>query len=443
MTTPSIWVDWILTIFFEITRSPNPTTDIFDFIRRFQILRRHSFYHDVVQPRSRSFAFTMNSIGAKISSPVFTRSSPSSLTLLRRSFKTRTSAPFLERPRRNQTKQWIVSSSEIDDEIETAETTDLDPSYISVLTREQLPKGERREVIVDGKQIVVFWYRNELFACEARSPAEGAFSTGFLTANFTEDYGIICPGTDTVFSLKTGEILDWYPSNPVLRFIIPKDTCRPLEIYPVKLTKDAVYVSFSEGNLGGVLSMRSKGGSNTASEGDNVFGIEPRVYYDNAVSSTTTETTSSSRLQDLNPATVFISTIAVAIVAIAGTAVAIYFESIPGLIIFWIVLFGIVAFTIAQILGLFDEGKPSSWTFMFKHFVIEAHSLFLNHFIPSFHCSPIFNSSHKESCLSNTGIEIGKNSPKYTLQMKIHLFWKLRRKYDQIFHAPLKRPPFP
>jgi len=248
-------------------------------------------------------------------------------------------------------------ASEVDDaEVETVEESDMDPSFVPVLSREELPKGERREVLVDGKQIVVFWYRSELFACEARSPAEGAFSTGFLTADFTENYGIVCPGTDSVFSLKTGEIMDWYRTNFVLRSLIPKDTCRKLEVYPVKMTKDTIYISFKSGNLGGVQSMRSKGGSNTSSEPDNVFGLEPRVYVEDSGSQSVPEkTTSTAGLQGINPVTVLTGTLAVAIVAVSGTAVAIYYESVLGLIIFWAVLFGAVAFTVTQTLGIFDD----------------------------------------------------------------------------------------
>lgn len=77
-------------------------------------------------------------------------------------------------------------------------------NYIKVLNLEELPKGERREVTVNGNLILIFWYRNEILACEARSPAEGVYSVGFKEARFTEDYGIVCPTTDTVFSLKTG-----------------------------------------------------------------------------------------------------------------------------------------------------------------------------------------------------------------------------------------------
>lgn len=32
----------------------------------------------------------------------------------------------------------------------------------------------------------MFWYRNEIYAIEARSPAEGAYSEGFIRAKFTQ-----------------------------------------------------------------------------------------------------------------------------------------------------------------------------------------------------------------------------------------------------------------
>lgn len=70
-----------------------------------------------------------------------------------------------------------------------------------------------------------------------RSPAEGAYSEGFKNAKFTQDYCIECPSTGSLFSLKDGSIVSWYPTNPVLRMLTPQDTCRNLEIYPVRLTQ--------------------------------------------------------------------------------------------------------------------------------------------------------------------------------------------------------------
>jgi hypothetical protein len=44
---------------------------------------------------------------------------------------------------------------------------------------------------VEGRQVLMFWYRNEIYAIEARSPAEGAYSEGFIRAKFTQ-VGVIC-----------------------------------------------------------------------------------------------------------------------------------------------------------------------------------------------------------------------------------------------------------
>jgi len=44
----------------------------------------------------------------------------------------------------------------------------------------------RKEFDVEGRQLLMFWYRNEIYAIEARSPAEGAYSEGFIKAKFTQ-----------------------------------------------------------------------------------------------------------------------------------------------------------------------------------------------------------------------------------------------------------------
>lgn len=125
--------------------------------------------------------------------------------------------------------------------------------WVPVCRPEDLPKGERREVLVNGESCLLFWYRNEIFCIESRSPAEvsctplplseaaaaysrgigahgrsapsqGFYSEGFRKARFTQEYGIVCPTTGSVFSLKTGEPLELFPNNNVLRAITPRDT---------------------------------------------------------------------------------------------------------------------------------------------------------------------------------------------------------------------------
>lgn len=107
-----------------------------------------------------------------------------------------------------------------------------DGTWISVIPPEELPKGVRKEVSVDGKSILLFWYRNAIYAIASRSPAEGAYSEGFIKAKFTQEYGIICPSTGSIFSLKDGSILEWYPTNPVLRAITPQTGSLPVSTSP-------------------------------------------------------------------------------------------------------------------------------------------------------------------------------------------------------------------
>ncbi|PSC71275.1 rieske [2Fe-2S] isoform A [Micractinium conductrix] len=160
--------------------------------------------------------------------------------------------------------------------VSAASSSSPPAGFVPVLRPEDLPKGTRKEVRAEGKTVLLFWYRNQINAIEARSPAEGAYSEGFIRAKFTQDYCIECPGTGTLFSLKDGSIVSWYPSNPVLRMLTPKDTCRTLEIYPVHLGESAISVNVSGSTLGGAPTTR--GGSDTSLENNNVYGLEPKVY---------------------------------------------------------------------------------------------------------------------------------------------------------------------
>lgn len=83
---------------------------------------------------------------------------------------------------------------------------------------------------IGSKSILLFWYRNQIFAIDARSPAEGAYSEGFIKAKFTQDYGIECPTTGSIFSLRDGTITDYYPGNPILRGVTPKPSNLPVRI---------------------------------------------------------------------------------------------------------------------------------------------------------------------------------------------------------------------
>ncbi|XP_068648800.1 uncharacterized protein [Aristolochia californica] len=116
-------------------------------------------------------------------------------------------------------------------------------NWVPVVPLAALPRGERRVIIQGGDTILLLWYKDEVFAIENRSPAEGAYSEGLLNARLTKDGAIVCPTTDSTFDLKTGSIKDWYPKNPVLRVLTPP--LRKLFVYPVKIDEENIYISLA------------------------------------------------------------------------------------------------------------------------------------------------------------------------------------------------------
>ncbi|KAJ0977220.1 hypothetical protein J5N97_012694 [Dioscorea zingiberensis] len=122
--------------------------------------------------------------------------------------------------------------------------------WVPVVPLAALPRGERRVIIQDGQTILLLWYKDDVFAIENRSPAEGAYSEGLLNAKLTQDGCIVCPTTDSTFDLQTGAVKDWYPKNPVLRVLTPP--LRSLFVYPVKTDGENIYISMSGGIKSGV-----------------------------------------------------------------------------------------------------------------------------------------------------------------------------------------------
>ncbi|XP_019423614.1 PREDICTED: uncharacterized protein LOC109332915 [Lupinus angustifolius] len=118
-------------------------------------------------------------------------------------------------------------------------------NWVPVVPLAALPKGERRVIIQDREAILLLWYKDQVFAIENRSPAEGAYSEGLLNAKLTQDGCIVCPTTDSTFDLRTGDIKEWYPKNPVLRVLTP--ALRKLFVFPVKTDEQNIYISVQGG----------------------------------------------------------------------------------------------------------------------------------------------------------------------------------------------------
>lgn len=195
--------------------------------------------------------------------------------------------------------------------------------WVPVCLPEELPKGVRKEVEVNGRPVLLFWYRNQVYAIEGRSPAEGAYSEGFITAKFTQDYCIECPATGSLFSLKDGSIVSWYPNNPFLRALTPQDTCRPMAMYPVKLTQQAISVDITRSNVK-VATRSDRGGAGTSLENNNVFTVQPNVYFEGMDPAKEQASVLQDGPKTFNPAIAATAVIACGAVAVVGTAVFFY-----------------------------------------------------------------------------------------------------------------------
>ena len=172
-------------------------------------------------------------------------------------------------------------------------------------------------------------HHHQVYAIEARSPAEGAYSEGFADAKLTQDFCIECPTTKTLFSLKTGEVVAWYPTNPILRALTPRDTCRALDIFPVRLTQEAISVDAAGGSASAGAVPSTRGGADSSIDRNNVYAISPKTYTSDDDFYAPTKAAPSgggASAADSIGATAATITSVIAVVATgaAGTAVAVY-----------------------------------------------------------------------------------------------------------------------
>lgn len=228
-------------------------------------------------------------------------------------------------------------------------------AFSKVCAVDELPRGDRKLVRALGKSILMFWYRDNVFAIESRSPAEGAYSEGFEKARLTQDACIECPTTKSKFDLKTGAIKEWYPDNPFLRRLTPQDTCRPMEVFPVEMRDDGIYVDAKNGSLGpDFVAPIGLGGSNTSLENNNVFAVETPIYVEGEEdgSGASSAGASSSKMD----ASQLGGLVAVAgVVAVAGTGACLYFENYIALGALWIAGFAGAAAVALKTTGALDE----------------------------------------------------------------------------------------
>jgi len=229
--------------------------------------------------------------------------------------------------------------------------------WIGALRLADIPKGKRKETTVSGYSMVVFWYKQELFAIEPRSPAEGAYSEGMSTAKLTQDGGIVCPSTESVFDIKTGAVREFYPTNAVLRAITP--TCRPMDTFPVTVANDVVYVKVPVSADGQGVRSTTSGGSNTSVEQNNVYAVEPRVYIEGQDPGEAINDDMKAKM-NLDPTQLVLGVVGVALISIGGTAYTlIKLESVKALAAFWAIFMTATAGFVIKATNLEDDIKDN------------------------------------------------------------------------------------
>ena len=116
-----------------------------------------------------------------------------------------------------------------------------------------------------------------------------------------------------------------------------------MQIYPVKLTQDAIMVSMA---TSATKLAPTRGGADSSLESNNVFAIQPSVYVD--------EPKTGSGVA--SAATLTAAVVCFAIVATAGTATALYFEDLLLLGGFWALMLVVGGFFALQ----FSQGQETS-----------------------------------------------------------------------------------
>ena len=231
-------------------------------------------------------------------------------------------------------------------------------TFSKICDFEDLPRGDRRKVDALGKSILLFWYKDTVCCIESRSPAEGAFSEGFANARLTQDGCIVCPGTQSTFDLRTGEITSWYPDNAVLRRLTPIETCRPMEVFPVLVRPDGIFVDVKNGSLGpDFRAATTSGGSDTSLENNNVYAVEPRMYVqgEDGREIALDDDDKDDAMSKMDPGTLAITIAAVAAGALGGSAVCVFYENYVALGALWLVGFALAAKKGLEVTGALDD----------------------------------------------------------------------------------------
>ena len=171
-----------------------------------------------------------------------------------------------------------------------------------------------------------------------------------MEAKLTQNDSIICPSTLSEFDLNTGEVRTWYPTNRVLSSITPQ--CRPMDVFQAQAAAGAIYVKLPLGAAEAAAARPSTaGGAGTSAEGDNIYGIEPKMYIDNP-NDVIQDSSGAAAGADIDGGKLVGGVVLVALLGVVGTGYPLVTYEPPTsyaiVAAVWLVLFSGVAFFAAK-----------------------------------------------------------------------------------------------
>lgn len=104
--------------------------------------------------------------------------------------------------------------------------------YVKVADKNELTKGNKKKVVLGGKEILIINLDNQYYAIDNRCPHMG----GSLFEGTIKDGQVICPRHGSVFDVRTGKVVE---AGSILFIKVKVDN---LQSYPVKVQGNDLFV---------------------------------------------------------------------------------------------------------------------------------------------------------------------------------------------------------
>jgi 3-phenylpropionate/trans-cinnamate dioxygenase ferredoxin subunit len=113
------------------------------------------------------------------------------------------------------------------------------PEYVEVCNSGEIADGQMKAFSVQGREVLITKAENKIYAASDLCPhMKARLSRGTL-----EGTTITCPRHGSRFDLKDGHVVQWTNLSGIILTIGKLfRSPRPLEIYPIKVEDDKVYI---------------------------------------------------------------------------------------------------------------------------------------------------------------------------------------------------------